>query len=329
MFVKTAPYRSRAFTLVELLVAFAILAILVSLLLPAVQSSRESARAATCRNRLRQIGVALLNREAIRREFPVGASSAPYRTMGVSWIVGTLPFLEEASLYDAYDRRSMHSGELGLHAANRRAVAGVTLPVLRCPSSPLPEMDANGVSQTLMVAPCYVGIAGATSVGNFDELRVSRCCLPLPDGFIGAGGMLPPGKAVVLREVSDGASRTLLVAEQSDFVYFTARQPQRIDGGLYQGWVAGTATPGIPPAYMGTSPAYNVTTIRYALNMRDYDMPGIRDNRGPNNPLVSAHPDIVNAAFVDGSVRALAVSLELEELARLATRDDSEPSMAP
>ncbi|TWT95409.1 hypothetical protein Pla108_35570 [Botrimarina colliarenosi] len=320
---KTTPQRGSGFTLVELLVAAAILGVLMALLLPAVQSSRESARAASCKNHLRQLAVALASHEAALREFPVGAASAPYRTMGVSWIVATLPHLEEDALFDAYDRRSLHSGEVGLHVANRRVVAGKSLPVLRCPSSPLPAIDAYGVSQTLLAVPSYVGVAGAAGDDDRGDQRVSRCCLPQPDGWIGSGGMLPPGRAVALRELTDGASHTLLVAEQSDYVYSAAGYPYRIDGGLYQGWVAGTASPGVPPAYGGISPAYNITTVRHALNRREYELPGVLDNRGPNNPLVSPHPGVVQAALVDGSVRAIADTLAVDELRRLATRDDA------
>jgi prepilin-type N-terminal cleavage/methylation domain-containing protein len=318
---RTPQQGAPGFTLVELLVAAAILGVLMALLLPAVQSSRESARAASCKNHLRQLAIALANHEAAHREYPIGAASAPYRTMGVSWIVATLPYLEEGTLFDAYDRRSLHSGEVGLHVANRRVVAGQSLPVLRCPASPLPAMDAYGVSQFMLPVPCYVGVAGAAI--NDGERRVAKCCLPQPNGLIGAGGMLPPGRAVSARELTDGASRTLLVAEQSDYVYSAAGYPHRIDGGLYQGWVAGTASPGVPPAYGGTSPAYNITTVRYALNRREYELPGVLDNRGPNNPLVSPHPGVVQAALVDGSVRAIADTISVAELGRLATRDDA------
>lgn len=325
MFARTTRRAMQGFTLIELLVAAAILGVLIAMLLPAVQSSRESARAAACKNHLRQVALALLNHEATRREFPSGADSAPYRTMGVSWIVPMLPFLEEGAIADAYDRRSLHCGELGLHAANRRVVAGRSLPVLRCPSSPLPEMDAFGL-QSLLAVPSYVGIAGATSHEGFHEPRVARCCSPVTDGEIGAGGLLPPGRAVAAREINDGGSKTLLVAEQSDYAYSASGYPYRIDGGVYQGWVAGTSTPGVPPEY-GVSPgaagpAYNVTTLRYAINTRDYDLPGVRDNRGPNNPLVSAHRGVVHAAFADGSVRALDDAIAVELLKSLATRDD-------
>jgi hypothetical protein len=269
--------------------------------------------------------VALLNYEASSRVFPAGAQSAPYRTMGVSWIVPTLPFLEEGTVADAYDRRSMHSGDLGLHASNRRLVAGRMLAVLRCPSSPLPEMDAFSL-QTSLAVVSYVGIAGATSHDGFDESRIARCCWPVADGEVGAGGLLSPGSVVAAREITDGASKTLLVAEQSNHAHTASGHLHRIDGGVYQGWIAGTSTPGVPPNYGASpwlaSPAYNITTLRYPINTRDYNLPGVRDNRGPNNPLVSAHRGAVHAAFADGSIRAIDDAIAVTLLKSLATRDD-------
>lgn len=316
------PRRPAAFTLVELLVAVAILTVLASLLLPAAQSARGSSRSVTCKNHLKQIALGLQTHEQTHGALPAGATSAPYRTLGTSWILELLPYIEEAATFDAYDRRSMHSGEIGLHARNRRAVEGKRIPMLVCPSSPIPEMGLFGVAQTPLMQPSYVGIAGASSHGGFDEERVSGCCLPAINGEISAGGTLPPGLAVRWREVSDGASKTLLVAEQSDYASSRTGALRRVDGGHFLGWVAGTSSPGAPPEYGGANPAYNITTVRYPLNTRRYELPGVRDNRGPNNPLLSAHPGVVIAAMLDGSVRALQDSLALVHLQRLATRDD-------
>ncbi|QDV75092.1 DUF1559 domain-containing protein [Botrimarina mediterranea] len=318
----TERHPSWGFTIVELLVVIAILAVLVALLLPALQSSRESARSSACKNHLRQIALGLWLHEETHDFLPAGASSAPYRTMGTSWIVELLPYLEESIIYDAYDRRSMHSGEIGLHSRNRRVVEGKLIPPLLCPSSPIPAMSPFHGSLSPLTNPSYVGVAGASSAEGYLEARVSACCLPRVDGDISGGGLLPPGHAVRWREVTDGASRTLLVAEQTDFAYSSTGYPHRIDGAVYMGWTAGTSSPGTPPNYAGVSPAYNVTTVRYPLNTKRYELPGVNDNRGPNNPLLSAHPGIVNAAMLDGSVRALHESLEVIELKNLATRDD-------
>src|SRR5262245_17750932 len=89
---------NRGFTLVELLVVIAIIGILVALLLPAIQSARESARRAQCVNNLKQLGIACHNYHDRYKQIPVGAYSCCWGT----WQIAILPFIEEKQLADMY-----------------------------------------------------------------------------------------------------------------------------------------------------------------------------------------------------------------------------------
>ena len=101
--------RRRGFTLIELLVVIAIIAILVALLLPAVQQAREAARRSSCKNNLKQIGLALHNYHDTHRVFPPGQIRGRNPSTGVecgngfSWGAMLLPFLEESAVYDGLD----------------------------------------------------------------------------------------------------------------------------------------------------------------------------------------------------------------------------------
>src|SRR3954469_1864118 len=119
-FFKTVNRPPRGFTLVELLVVIAIIGVLVSLLLPAVQQARESARRISCNNRLKQIGLALLNYESSHKLFPPAyITSNPAANgsafgftfgdeyhngpSGFAWGALLLPFLEQQGLYSQFD----------------------------------------------------------------------------------------------------------------------------------------------------------------------------------------------------------------------------------
>src|ERR1700759_5666738 len=92
--------KASAFTLAELMVVVAILGLLVALLLPAIQAARESSRGISCRNNLKEIGLAFANYESVHKELPKGAEGRMDRTLfpasmfGFSWWVQVLPHLE-------------------------------------------------------------------------------------------------------------------------------------------------------------------------------------------------------------------------------------------
>jgi prepilin-type N-terminal cleavage/methylation domain-containing protein len=129
------------FTLVELLVVIAIIGILVALLLPAVQAARESARMTTCRNNLKQHGLALLNYHDIHHEFPVGVAGGINRSTddGYGWGVGLLPHLDQQPLYDRIDPDFEPGPFLQAYRSTGTIIPGgdVVLAVFRCPSSEL------------------------------------------------------------------------------------------------------------------------------------------------------------------------------------------------
>jgi prepilin-type N-terminal cleavage/methylation domain-containing protein len=317
--MRTTP---RGFSLVELLIVMAIIATLVALLAPAVQSSRESGRRSSCQSNLRQIGLALLSYEGTNQTFPIGAHRNG--TFGPSWWVLILPQIGESELYSRFDLKGAGNGSAVFHAQNRKLINGVLIPSMLCPSSPLPTFwSVNGA---MVLMPSYVGNSGASNYDDFPETRVSVCCTPKEDGEISAGGVLISNRSLRLREITDGTSKTLAVGETSDFVFNQAGTPFRIDGGFPEGWITGTSAPGIPPTY-GTSfapPSWNITTLRYGPNTRNYELPGIYTDRGANNPFVSAHEGGVNGLNVDGSVSFITDEVDLRCLKCLVTRDDGQ-----
>jgi prepilin-type processing-associated H-X9-DG protein len=313
-------------TLIELMVAVGILGTMAGLLLPAVQRARETARSNGCRHNLKQIGVALLNFEAAHRHFPKGAEGrfdpklAPVATMGVAWWPDVLPYLGESAIADQLDRTGVWTGWALLNSHNGNVANGFAPAFWFCPSSTIDHSVKVGNYQ--VATPSYVGISGATMDEVFSEARVSPSCCN--DGKISAGGILIPNAVVCSKQVTDGLSKTMVVAEQSDFVYWQEyAKSMRIDGGYLRGWLAGTYGLGVPPNY-GTplTPTYNVTTVRYPLNERSYDLPGIDLDHGANNPLVSPHPHTVNLLYCDGSVHTAEDTMDIEVLKSAGTRDD-------
>lgn len=310
--------------MIELIVVIAIVAILLAIMLPAILSGLESARRMRCRNNLKQIGLALHNYHAANNSFPIGARKQG--TFGPSWLVPILPYIDELPMYLKFNMTAAGNGNAVTCPANGTLASGWSNSLFRCPSSTTPEWL---VGTFKLMLPSYVGISGSTNAIDFLEKRVNTYLVPAlsKSGVISGGGVLIANAAISISQITDGTSNTLMVGECSDWAN-SSSGPMDITGGASTGWFCGTSGQGTPPFFINGAnnmPVYNLTTIRYPIGTRDYSLSGIYNTRSPNNPLVSAHGDVVMVLLADGSVRAAAASLDLLTLRKLATRDDGSP----
>lgn len=221
-FTKRGKY---GFTLVELLVVIAIIGVLVSMLLPAVQSVRQAARRTQCANKLRQIGLAVHNYESTHRRFPVnqvgpgrsdtvGGSEAGY----YSWLVPLLPFVEQNNLHSQFDLR-INNGDgdsFRISESHPNAVAASTsVPLFLCPSDE-PSADNRVAGLANPASSNYAGNIGWPSkASGFSDGSQSK-------SFNGVIPLERPGDAIAwhggskfgFAQISDGASNTAMVSER-------------------------------------------------------------------------------------------------------------------
>jgi len=314
------------FTLVELLVVIAIIGILVALLLPAVQAAREAGRRMSCQNNLKQLGLALHNYHDTNKKLPYGVRW--HNGWGPSFYVGTLPFVEQTTTFNKYDHTSNSNAWSHDNANNRALVNNLILAYMLCPSSPLDSTSDSGGGCN-QVMPHYAGIAGAMAGNGFNEARVATaasCCGGSnSNGQTPSGGLLIGGKPLTLASAVDGTSNVMILGESSDWGYDPSAGMVRkhIDNGYPHGWMMGGGSNCVAGETCGSyERTFNLTTINYPIGTNTWGLPGIGDNKGPNNPLLSAHPGGCNGTLADGSVRYFSKTIDMLTLRRLATRDD-------
>jgi prepilin-type N-terminal cleavage/methylation domain-containing protein len=200
---RRAAHARRAFTLIELLVVIAIIAILIGLLVPAVQKVREAAARTQCANNLKQIGLACHNFHDVYKKLPPGWVTASGNTPVPGWAWGAviLPYIEQAPLYR---QLGVRLNPPGVAPTNTNPFSKITVPIYLCPS------DGNGNSG---INVWYDGYALSNYVCN-------RTLFGPADGTVGGRSGTPINKRLI--SITDGTSNTIMIGERDSNWTFAA-----------------------------------------------------------------------------------------------------------
>jgi prepilin-type N-terminal cleavage/methylation domain-containing protein len=204
----------RAFTLVELLVVIAIIGTLVGLLLPAVQAAREAARRSQCSNNMKQVAVALHNYQDANKTLPPSATNSTVDTkgrQGWSWMLFVLPYIEQASLFDACMNQTTWRMQVPMYMDTAVAAqARAAIPSFVCPTDTVallaPEAKVNSAASWLSFTSSksnYLANGGANNTwgGSTDQqVRASQ-------------GAFRKVKGATFKDFTDGLSKTFLIGE--------------------------------------------------------------------------------------------------------------------
>ena len=300
----------QAFTLIELLVVIAIIAILIGLLLPAVQKVREAANRVKCQNNLKQIGLALHNFHDTNGYFPPGQVTGPYPEAGVywkenhGWAVFILPFIEQGNLEGKYH------WELWSADPNNQDVVGHHVMIFQCPSAPeqnrfYTDWPFSGTSPPGRGACGDYGPTWGIDP-NLVPILVNNNLIQQPGDY---RGVLARNDMASFAQITDGASHTILVTE---------------DAGRPGLWQDGRRGPNL----------INNGAVWAGYNNGFYVHGSNRDGTGAwgscainctnDRQIYSFHTRGANAIFADGSVHFLSASMSLRTLAALVTRAGDE-----
>ena len=307
--------RRNAFTLVELLVVIAIIGILVALLLPAVQSARESARRTQCTNNLKQWGIAMQLHHDTHKKLPLGCRGArtdlsiPRQT----WVMKLWPFIEQTNLDGAADPEGHLYDPPFTIAGTLDGLGGVAVPMYRCPTDPEGQDQKTGTYQrrrgNYAVNWGHVTFGGAYIPKLFD---------PGLAPFRHENGRTTEPRATSYKMITDGTSNTLLMSEvimgqtteDKDW-----RGDILNDEGTFRFHTIQTPNTSAP----------DIIADNYYTETGDPAMP-VADGAftKQQNAARSRHPGGVNVAFCDGSVQFKADNIAQQTWLYLGTMNGEE-----
>jgi prepilin-type N-terminal cleavage/methylation domain-containing protein len=308
LFVATQPLQGghvntrqkpAAFTLIELLVVIAIIAILIGLLLPAVQKIRAAAQRAQCGSNMKQIGLAVHQFLEVHDFYPPAAVTTSMPQLGINsaalhgHFIFLFPYMEQGNLYSRYDfSHNWYDPANG-------GVVGAQIPILQCPS--VPTGDRTYVSNGATAAAC--DYAPVTSVNS------SLATMNLIQAVGNYDCVMRANTSRRVYQITDGTSNTLMIAEC---------------GGRPDLWRAGQLVPG-----------GNVSGPGWADRNNDYQVDGYTPdgvtspgscavNCSNNNEIYSFHSGGAQVIMADGAVRFVPTSVPMRIVGAMTTYSGGE-----
>src|SRR5262249_10296764 len=324
----TVNGRRSGFTLIEMLVVVAIIAVLAAMLLPAVQKAREAAARTQCANNLRQMGLAIHNFHDQQRMFPSGGEGTDFTTAPPSTIfdfhsvfTNLLPFVEYEEVYNQFDLRYRYNDP----AAPQNQIAAQTpIPTYLCPSNPL--RPASGKDSAGFGYTDY----GPTVYTDIDPVTGGRNKFTRANGALHTGG-------TKLGDITDGLSKTIPIAEdagRNEVMPGAYVDPIRTPTMRhFHRWAEpdnGFGVSGNPLSWADQNTAPTVSRVPLqAINNNKSPFGGpagcpwqSRTNCGPNDEIFSFHGSGANVLFADGHVTFLNEKIDVVVLRHLVTASE-------
>ena len=278
-----------AFTLIELLVVIAIIAVLIGLLLPAVQKVRAAAARVQCANNMKQLGLALHGFHDARGGFPPAHLIMPGGATH-NWTAQILPYIEQDNLFRLYNFNADWSAHPNDSGVNQHQIKEFI-----CPAAPSGRVGANNR-----------GILDYPAINQVHRPNPYAAHLPPSDpSFV---GVLGKNVFRTIADITDGTSNTLLLAE---------------DAGRNQDWEMGRRVGNLPESGAWANPGGSITISGF--NPKTGAIPGPVAVNGCNSQNVYGfHTNAAGGLFADGSVRFLSSNTSLDVLIALTTREGGE-----